>query len=61
LKKLASVRLPFGLRIERDMGFTSEVPLSGWSAAARRAGSIITTEQNFRRTARGDALPKPEG
>ena len=61
LSELASVRLPFGLGIERDLGFTSEVPLSGWSAAARRAGSIITAEQNFRRAERGDELPKPKG
>lgn len=61
LSELASVRLPFGLGIERDLGFASEVPLSSWSAAARRAGSIITAEQNFRRAARGDELPKPKG
>src|SRR3546814_607134 len=61
LSELASVRLLFGLGIERDLGFTSEVPLSGWSAAARRAGSIITAEQNFRHAARGDKLPKPKG
>lgn len=61
LSELASVRLPFGLGIERDLGFTSEVALSGWTAAARRAGSIITAEQNFRRAARGEELPKSEG
>lgn len=61
LSELASVRLPFGLSIERDLGFASKVPLSGWTAAARRAGSIITAEQNFRRAARGDELPKPKG
>jgi len=61
LSELASVRLPFGLGIERDLGFTSEVALSGWTAAARRARSIITAEQNFRRAARGDELPKSEG
>lgn len=61
LSELSSVRLPFGLSIERDLGFASEVPLSGWSAAARRAGSIITAEQNFRRAARGDELPKLKG
>jgi len=61
LSELASVRLPFGLGIERDLGFTSELSLSGWAAAARRAGSIITAEQNFRRAARGDELPKPKG
>ncbi|HEV7343310.1 MAG TPA: DUF2958 domain-containing protein [Sphingopyxis sp.] len=61
LSELASVRLPFGLGIERDLGFASEIPLSGWTAAARREGSIITAEQNFRRAARGDELPKPKG
>jgi hypothetical protein len=60
LSELASVRLPFGLGIERDLGFASEVPLSGWTAAARRAGSIITAEQSFRRAVRGDKLPKSE-
>jgi len=61
LSELASVRLPFGLGIERDLCFASEVPLSGWTAAARRAGSIITAEQNFRRAARGEELPKLKG
>lgn len=61
LSELESVRLPLGLGIERDLGFASEVPLSGWSAAARRAGSIIIAEQNFRRAERGDELPKPKG
>jgi len=61
LSELASVQLPFGLGIERDLGFTTEVPLSSWSAAARRAGKIITAEQNFRRAGRGDELPKPKG
>ncbi|RJF94198.1 DUF2958 domain-containing protein [Sphingomonas cavernae] len=62
LAELLSVRLRFGLGIERDLDFDSGVPLSGWAAAARRAGSIITAEQNFCRAAvRGDELPKPLG
>ena len=44
LTELASARLPLGLGIERDLGFTTRLPLSGWAAWARRAGSIITAE-----------------
>ena len=61
LAELTGFEAGLGLGIERDLGFASEVPLSGWAAAARRAGSIITAEQNFRRAARGDELPKSEG
>lgn len=61
LTELASVRLPFGLGIERDLGFTTRMALSGWAAWARRAGSIIAAETLFRRNFRGgdDQLPKP--
>jgi hypothetical protein len=41
LSEIAGVRLPFGLRIERDLCFTSTVPLSVWADTARRAGSIM--------------------
>lgn len=61
LSELASVRLPFGLGIERDLGFSSRMALSGWAAWARRAGSIIAAETLFRRNFRAgdDQLPKP--
>lgn len=62
LSELESVRLPLGLRIERDLHFTSRMSISGWAAWARRAGSIITVTQLFNRGFRAatDELPKPE-
>lgn len=61
LSELESVRLPFGLRIERDLGFTTRMALSGWAAWARRAQSIIAAEQLFRSNFRlvSDQLPTP--
>ncbi|TRO91255.1 DUF2958 domain-containing protein [Glycocaulis profundi] len=41
LSELASVRLPFGLGIERDLFFEGRLPLSAYADAARRAGSIM--------------------
>lgn len=49
LSEIASVRLPFGLGIERDLGFATGLSLSAWAAWARRAGSIIAAETLFRR------------
>ncbi len=45
LSEITAVRLPFGLAIERDLGFSSVVPLSVWADTARRAGSILWAEQ----------------
>lgn len=53
LAELAGVRLPFGLGIERDIGFSSLQRLSTWAAWSRRAGSILHAETLFRRSARG--------
>jgi len=63
LSEIAAVRLPFGLFIERDTGFTTTHPLSVWADTARRAGSIITAEQILNRTPRssGDELPPMGG
>ena len=41
LREIGAVRLPFGLRIERDIGFSSPWPLSLWTDWARREGSIL--------------------
>jgi hypothetical protein len=41
LLELASVRLPFGLRIERDLYFEGTFPLSVYAEAARIAGRIV--------------------
>lgn len=44
LSELESVRLPFGLRIERDLSFQTPFRLSVWAAWSRRAGSILLAE-----------------
>ena len=51
LSEIASVRLPFGLGIERDEGFDTDVPLSRWAEMARAEGSIIHAELKLRREA----------
>uniref|UniRef100_UPI0035CC00CE DUF2958 domain-containing protein n=1 Tax=uncultured Sphingomonas sp. TaxID=158754 RepID=UPI0035CC00CE len=49
LSELERLVLPFGLGIERDLGFASRLPLSKWAAAARATGSILTTEAILQR------------
>ncbi len=44
LEELASILLPFGMGIERDILFTGDFPISVWAAAAREAGSIRAAE-----------------
>lgn len=44
LSELASVRLPFGMGIERDILFEAAFPLSVYAEAARQAGSIVESE-----------------
>lgn len=51
LSEMASVRLPFGLGIERDLSFESVHRLSTWAEWARRAGSILSAETLLRRAA----------
>lgn len=51
LAELEAVRLPFGLGIERDLGFAPRHPLSVYAAAARRAGSILLGERRLREAA----------
>ena len=58
LSEIASVRLPFGLGIERDIGFDTPHPLSVWADAARRTGSILSAQQELR-SARANQLPPP--
>lgn len=61
LSELASLRLPFGLGIERDIAFATTASLSVWADTARRAGSILWAETLLRRAAReggeGSELP----
>lgn len=44
LSDIAAVRLPFGLRIERDVDFSSCHPMSLWAQTARSLGSIAQAE-----------------
>jgi hypothetical protein len=50
LGEIAALRLPFGLRIERDLTFATDVPLSHWAEIARAHGSIPDAEQYLLRT-----------
>ncbi len=45
LREIGAVRLPFGLRIERDLDFRTRFPLSVWAEAARRAGGLIGAQR----------------
>jgi hypothetical protein len=53
LSEIASVRLPFGLGIERDIAFETSHPLSTWADWSRRAGSILHAQALLRRVAAG--------
>ena len=60
LSELAGIRLPFGLRIERDLAFGTPFPLSLWADTARRAGSILHAQAILYAAARdGDAPELP--
>ncbi|RUV66954.1 DUF2958 domain-containing protein [Mesorhizobium sp. M5C.F.Ca.IN.020.14.1.1] len=52
LLEMTSARLPFGMRIERDILFATDLPLSVWAAAARQAGSIRAAERILSSAAR---------
>jgi hypothetical protein len=47
LSELTSVRLPFGMGIEHDIGFESIHPISVWAEWSRRAGSILWAERQL--------------
>jgi hypothetical protein len=51
LEEIASILLPFGMGIERDILFTGEFPISVWAEAAREAGSIRAAERFLYRAA----------
>ena len=53
--ELESIRLPFGMGIERDLLFTGDFPISVWAEAARAAGSIRGAERVLYTRARDDA------
>ena len=51
LREIEAVRLPFGLRLERDAHFESLALLSVWVDMARRCGTIVQAEAALRRKA----------
>lgn len=51
LEEMTSIRLSFGMGIERDILFTGDFPLSVWAEAAREAGSIRAAERILYRAA----------
>jgi hypothetical protein len=56
LSEMESLRLPFGMGIERDISFEGAFPLSAYAAAARQAGGIVFNDRLLRAAAsrRGD-------
>lgn len=60
LSEIASVRLPYGMGIERDIGFESIHPISVWALWSRRAGSILHAQTLLRRAAANE-LPSADG
>ncbi|WP_334150977.1 DUF2958 domain-containing protein [Hyphomicrobium sp.] len=54
LSEMASIRLPLGLGIERDLWFEGKFPLSVYAAAARTAGQIVLDDDRLEAAA--DAL-----
>jgi hypothetical protein len=57
LSEIASLRLPYGLGIERDLAFATARPLSTWAEVARREGCILLAERLLGR----DQLPRASG
>ena len=53
--ELESIRLPFGMGIERDLLFTGDFPISVWAEAARTAGGIRAAERALYTRARDSA------
>jgi hypothetical protein len=47
LSEMASVRLPYGLAIERDLYFEGTFPLTVYAEAARKAGRIVLDERRL--------------
>ncbi|NLS26473.1 hypothetical protein S2M10_14560 [Sphingomonas sp. S2M10] len=45
LPEMQAIRLPFGMGIERDLLFTTSLPVSAWAEAAREAGSIRAAQR----------------
>lgn len=58
LREISTVRLPFGMAMERDIAFDTRFSLSVWTEWARRAGSILWAETLLRRAAKSGADPE---
>lgn len=56
LTEIASVRLPYGLRIERDLHFVGHYPLTVYADAARSAGQITENDRLLATAARAQEL-----
>lgn len=52
LEELSSLRLPFGMGIERDILFTGDFPISVWAEVVREGGSIRAAERILYRAVR---------
>ena len=59
LSEIASVRLPHGLRMERDIAFEGRFALPVWAAWSRRAGSIIHGQALLRPMPKGQEIRPP--
>jgi hypothetical protein len=57
LEEMTSIHLPFGMGIERDIRFATDLPLSVWAEVARQAGSIHAAESIVALVARS----RPDG
>jgi len=60
LNELRSIRLPFGMGIERDRQFTGDFPISVWAKAARETGSIRDAERLLYRSDRLSNGTRPD-
>lgn len=60
LSAMESVKLPFGLGIERDIAFETRLPLSRWAEAARGCGSILCAERLLGERASDPLPPSPD-
>lgn len=58
LSEIASVRLPYGLRIERDLHFSGHFGLTVYADAARIAGQITENECLLASAARAQELTR---
>jgi len=57
LGEMQAIRLPFDMRIERDLHFTGDFPISVWADMARRAGGIRQAERILYSGARAASTP----